>query len=632
MFIVLPLLTLLVSLTLGAIIVERLSFKHRKFEWLFFIMPIGIITFTLINFLGCVLFSFPNGIIIASTLIAIFEIFYGIKNPEKLLENLNNLKFLLYERHLILLLLGFGSLLTILFHTHILLNINGDLYTGDSSYGDLPFHLSVISHIAFTSTFPPQNPFFAHQPLVYPYLINFFSAILVYEGWSLRNSIIIPGFILSISLIGLLYGFAFEILKNKAKASLTVIIFLLNGGVGFYFFLKDHSFSLFSIIQYLLNPTSIKEYTHLWEQNIQWVNFLSRMIVPERSLLFGIPAGIIILRLLFFRDEREIKFFDLFLISLLLSFLPILHTHTALALVVILPILAVSQIRKHSWKTTLRNYFVILLLSIPMSIIHIPTFINYLGESPNFIRLHIGWMQKNTESFWEFWFKNTYLLIPLTAVTLLIRNVINRQARMLQVCGLVLLILMNLVLFSPYDWDNVKFLFWIGLFFDISVASLLVYLFQKKHWLTKLTVFIITLSMILSGLLSIWREINVKYVLFSKEAVFVGEQLRKTTPKDTIFLTYKVHNSPVNNLAGRQILMGYPGLLWVHGINYQHRETDINDMFGGGEKVKQLFEKYRINYVVLEKVDSENLYINRAFFDHYPVIYRGTNYTVYKIL
>lgn len=626
-----PTFSLLISFILGAIVTKKLTIGIPKFSLIFFELTLGIILFTAVNYFSSLLFSFPNGIIIGQTSIILFEIFYLLRYKPNF-NPIRTLQALLREKVLLICLIGIGSILILLFYTHIIPDINGDLYTGESTYGDLPFHLSIISSIAYSHKFPPEHPMYARFPLAYPYLINFFSAILVYEGWSLRQSIIIPGLILSISLIGLIYDFAFNLTKNSLRSFLTIIFYLFNGGLGFYFFLKDYAFNLTSIVQALSHPALLKEYSHLFEQNIQWANFLSRMIVPERSLLFGIPAGIIILRLLFFRGTTKHPcIINLVLTAFLLSLMPLLHTHTVLAMAIILPTTALLTLDRQQWKHQLISYAFVLALTIIFALPHIPLFLNHVSGSEGFFKLHLWWMTANNETPAWFWFTNTYLFIPLSIIIILLPKLANKQIRILQINALILLAIINLALFSPYNWDNVKFLFWAGLFFAIGAASIFEYLLQTKNWLIRSVSAIIILTMISSALLSIWREINVKYILFSKESLLVGEQLKKTASPNALFLTYKVHNSPVNNTAGRPIMMGFPGLLWVHGINYQNREKEINSIYAGSADAKMLIEKYGIDYIVTESYDPKDMFINRTFLSQYPISLKTKNYTIYKV-
>lgn len=629
--IILPFLTIFLSLLLGHIVTSKLSLEIPKFSKLFYIPSIGIVLFTAISYFFCLLFSFTNGIIVAEIFIFFFEVFYiFVINP--ILNPLIYFQSIVKEKFLVILLIVIGSIIFLLLNHHILLSKNGDIYTGESTYGDLPFHLSTIANIAFGQKFPPDNPMYAHRPLVYPYFINFFSAILVYQGLSLRYAVIIPGFILSLSLIGLIYDFAFTLTKNPLKSFLSTILYFFNGGLGFYFFLKDYSFSPTFSIKAIMKPSALKEYSHLFEQNIQWGNFLSRMIVPERALLFGLPIGIIFLRLLFFRgNQSKIHGFDLIVGSFLLSLMPLLHTHTFLVMILIIPILVLFSLKKAFLKQGIKFYFLTFLLAAIFAIPHTFLFLNHIDQSQHFMRLHLWWMKQLQESVVWFWFKNTYLLIPLSLVYILSNKTKNKSVFSLQICGLVLFVLINTILFSPYDWDNVKFLFWIGLFLDIAVASIISSLFTSKKLVIQFIVFIITLSMVSTSLLSIIREINVSYLLFSKEALIIGEKIKNSTPKNVVFLTYKIHNSPVNNLAGRSIMMGYPDLLWTQGINYSQRENDINKIFAGKEEAKSLIQKYRINFVVLENYQPDNLFINRNFFNQYPIIIGTNNYTVYKV-
>lgn len=626
-----PSFSLLLAFLLGITITKRLSIVIPKFSEFFFSISLGCVLFTAINFIFCLIFSFPTGVIISQITILVFEIFYI--NYYKYNLNLLPYFYALFEKKLLIILVVIiGIILFTLFNHHVLFPLKGDLYSGESTYGDLPFHLSTISSIAYGLRFPPDNPMYVGKPLVYPYLINFFSAILVYEGLTLRESIIIPGIILSFSLTILIFDFAFFLTKDNLKSFLAIILYLFNGGFGFYFFLNDYSFSVSKSFLSLLQPVNIKEYSHLFEQNIQWPNFLSRMIVPERSILFGLPIGIIILRLLFFNDhEKKSNNFDLFITAFLLSLLPLLHTHTALVMAIILPVLTLFFLKKDFWKTDLKRYLLIgslaVILAFPLTLL----FINHLDQSNHFIRLHFGWMKNPQESFFWFWFKNSYILIPLSLAILLIPKAATKSIKALLLCAFILFIFVNIILLSPYDWDNVKFLFWAGLFLDIAAASVLGYLLSKKALFIKLLTTFIIFTMVSSALLSIWREINISFVLFSKEAVELGEQIKKITPKNAIFLTYKTHNSPINNLAGRPIMMGFPGLLWVHGINYQEREKEINQIFQGKDNAINLIQKNNISFVVLEDYQPNNLNINREFFNKFPILIKNNYYTVYQV-
>jgi len=107
------------------------------------------------------------------------------------------------------------------------------IYTGVlNNYGDLPFHLSVITRFAFGRNFPPEDPTFAGVRFTYPFITDFISAIFVRAGASLRDSLFIENFIVGVALVGVLHRFGQVLLRNRTAAILTPVLVILNGGFG----------------------------------------------------------------------------------------------------------------------------------------------------------------------------------------------------------------------------------------------------------------------------------------------------------------------------------------------------------------------------------------------------------------
>src|SRR2546427_672158 len=74
------------------------------------------------------------------------------------------------------------------------------LYTGVlNNYGDLPFHLSVITRFVYGQNFPPEDPTFAGARFTYPFLTDFISAMFVRVGASLRDSMFIENWIVGVA-------------------------------------------------------------------------------------------------------------------------------------------------------------------------------------------------------------------------------------------------------------------------------------------------------------------------------------------------------------------------------------------------------------------------------------------------
>ena len=59
------------------------------------------------------------------------------------------------------------------------------IYTGVlNNYGDLPFHLSVITSFVKGANFPPEDPTYAGASFTYPFLADFVAACFVRAGAS----------------------------------------------------------------------------------------------------------------------------------------------------------------------------------------------------------------------------------------------------------------------------------------------------------------------------------------------------------------------------------------------------------------------------------------------------------------
>src|SRR4026209_1719129 len=90
-----------------------------------------------------------------------------------------------------------------------------------NNFGDLPFHLSVITSFAYGNNFLPEDPTYAGVRFTYPFLTDFVSAIFVRCGADLRQSMFIENFLLGVAFVGLLHRWALVMLRDRLAAVLT---------------------------------------------------------------------------------------------------------------------------------------------------------------------------------------------------------------------------------------------------------------------------------------------------------------------------------------------------------------------------------------------------------------------------
>lgn len=540
----------------------------------------------------------------------------------------------IYKEPVWILIVVLGSIIYALFSSHIIKSdLYGNLMTGESTYGDLPFHLATISQMAHIGIFSPENPLFSGTPLVYPFFINILSALITIWGFSLRFSIIFPGIVFSILMILCLYFFYKRLTKNKSVAFLSTLLFFLNGGLGFYYFFND--VILGGKLKYFFsNPSIFPDYSHLFEQNIQWCNFLSRILIPERSVLLGIPMGLIILFILFLRKKKSEKLIDWWFVfaGVLTGFLPLSHTHTFMVFSVLIPYLAFFEIHEIGFKKWLKKWLtfgvIVFLIVLPqMNLIF-----SHLSSSTTFFKFHIGWMSNpGILGLVTFWWKNTGVMIPLLVVSLFFIKPYKLLAKLVFFSFFILTIV-NLFIFQPYNWDNIKFLFWFAIFSYPAISIFLIKLWKSKFIVSKILTTFFIILLVASSLLSLYRELNVSYQLFSKEEVGLGLWVKENVPADSLFLTGFTHRSFASNLGGRKILMGYQGSLWVHGIKYEDREKEIKEIYSGSSNAKKLINKYGIDYIIIGPEEKNDLNANQKFFSNNFCLAKTTaNYLIFSV-
>ncbi len=211
-------------------------------------------------------------------------------------------------------------------HT-IVYSADGALYTGQATYGDMSLHLSFITSIAVQQSFPPDYSIFPGVKLAYPFLCDSVSSSLYLLGASLRWAYMLPMLFAFGQILATVYLFSIYLFGRKKKALLTFLLFFLNGGLGFLYFLdysSDYSISdIFS--GYYTMPTN------LVGENIRWVNMINDMFLPQRATLFGYAVLFSALFLLC-KGLREKSRRCLVLAGLLGGALPLIHTHSFLAL------------------------------------------------------------------------------------------------------------------------------------------------------------------------------------------------------------------------------------------------------------------------------------------------------------
>ncbi len=531
------------------------------------------------------------------------------------------------NKPLIFVMLFFGVLFLELLSTHMLLPIDGDLYSGGSTWADLAVHLTMIT--SFTERGLDtilNNPIYFGSKLSYPFIPDLITAIFYKFGLSLRLSLLIPSFIFLMLLVYSIYKLSFKITKKKILSLTVPFLFFFNGTLfGTYYFWTDKQSSGLSLLEFLGKMKV--EYGHLADYNIRFSNIVADYILPQRAIILGLLLGLISLYFLWeYWDKRKTT--NLYKTAIFISLLPLVHTHSFITLLMASGLLGILDLflNRNEFRKTLKDWIgfslIALVVSLPQLLLVLPQ-----GNS-SFIKFNFGWMKNPEESILEFWIKN---LFPHLFVFIAGFVVAPKKIKLFFVPFLVIFVITNLILFQPHNYDNMKIMLYSFLMSCILSVFIFDWLFKKINNYAIFFVGFILLTMTITGGLSVYRESYVSWQMFSKEDVRLSEFVKTNTNKNDVFLTSDRHNNPIPCLTGRQILMGYRGWLWTYGINYSQREQDVSAMYAGGDYSRSLLKHYKVKYVLIETSQS-NQYINEEFFSkNYKKVFKSQNFNLYKI-
>ncbi|TMD93176.1 MAG: hypothetical protein E6I73_00835, partial [Chloroflexi bacterium] len=106
-------------------------------------------------------------------------------------------------------------------------------------WGDWAAHLTFAGSFAYGHNFPPQYPIDPGNHLGYPFMVDFLAANLVPLGSSLTSALVLTSGLLGLAFPVVMYLAAARFAGGRAAAAIAVFVFLLSGGLGFYYLYGD---------------------------------------------------------------------------------------------------------------------------------------------------------------------------------------------------------------------------------------------------------------------------------------------------------------------------------------------------------------------------------------------------------
>jgi hypothetical protein len=539
------------------------------------------------------------------------------------------------------------------------------IYTGVlNNYGDLPFHLSVITSFAYGGNYPPEDPTYMGARFTYPFMVDFLAACFVRAGAGLREAMLMENFVLGMSFVGLLHRWAWELLRDRIAALLTPLLIIFSGGLGWVLLFADARERSGGILDVLMRPTHA--YTIIPETTWRWGNAVTSLLLPQRSFLLGLPLAIIVFMQWWStlnkheevpaqevagkkkskNRKREASLASsaslapfvngpspsarrMLAAGVAAGLLPLVHAHT---FVVVMGMGGCLALLFWNWRAWAIFFVAAMLVALPQlwwsthgSSVHAASFFGW----------QTGW-DRGTENIFWFWFKNTGLFIPLTVAAILWREkhyLVPRRLLFFFLPFTLCFIIPNLVRLSPWIWDNVKVIFYWYVASAPLIALLLARLWRQRGWMRAAAVLLFA-SLTAAGALDVWGVVSrsAEFREFDRDGIAFAEMIKQRTGPRSLILQAPIHNHPVF-LTGRRALMGYPGHIWTHGLDYIEREQQIRQIYTGAPNAENLLARYGVEYVVVGPLERQlpQMQVNDSFFAKYAKVGEAGEYRLYKI-
>lgn len=547
-------------------------------------------------------------------------------------------------------------------------------------WGDWGAHLSYAGSFAYGDNRPPEFFIDPGNHLGYAFAIDFLAAMLVPLGATLTNSLVISSVVVALAFPGVMYCTGLRLVKNRVAAALAVLIFAMMGGIGFIYFLADIDKQGMAAL-----TTPPREYTLNRDLGYQWLDPVLAYLVPQRSVLFGFSLILISVAILWIVKENPETEFPgegrkgnrpLAFAGITTGFMPVFHPY-AYATMIALGVIWALMEREGTgvwWRASLRGLRSQLPYLIPALALGLPALLWLLpaagGKS---IRLLPGWLAFSSAKgnafpdiplpelpnrLWDwlaeglpglnlvnvlawlwFWVKNLSLFLPVLVIAQVWRGVVPNRFRARFLPLWLWFVVPNLFVLQPWEWDNTKFFVFWALFGSMLVAALLVRT-AAAGVSGRLLASSCAVLLTLAGGIDLYRASD--YTVSSRDLLFtdsgglrLAAWVRANTDPHAMFLVAHEFNHPLSALAGRRVVLGFPGWLYTYQVaDYATKQADVERMLRGDARTPELVRRYQVDYVVIGPLERGDQY--KANVDYWKAnatqVHDDGGYLVFRIV
>ncbi|MEY2539641.1 MAG: hypothetical protein QOG67_3381 [Verrucomicrobiota bacterium] len=541
-----------------------------------------------------------------------------------------------------------------------------------NNLGDLALHITYIKTFANGIALWPDNPIYVFSKLRYPAGVDLFNGVLSIVHFDLLRILVWTGLLASLATFYAFYRWG---------GTFGVAGFLFNGGLAGFQLLNTWQFldyqgdktiawksiplSMFVTQRGLLYsiPAGL---ILLWHWRETFFRHPARIAASAANAL---PAEDGEPRVSSTVPQPTVRFLPFWVELSLYAAMPLFHVHTFLALTIVLIFLfglewayegrvSLDFVRRQGlagfppllwhpsrWKDFLGSTRIRAHVAALVGCALLPaTFFVWLitdhFNAKSMLKWHPGWVQNTGDfkmPFFTFWWTNFGIWVPVVLVLLASagwrawkdRNAIGQGRLPEDVAFLspavAILLFGLLVKTAPWEWDNLKLIFW-------AYFLVLPFLWTDliRHWSLPIRV-ALCLALFGSGFVSLFGGLTSPGYGFANRGELAGVGVAvRNLPLEARFAAYPTYNHPIL-LQGRKAVLGYPGHLWTQGFdNYHAIEVKLGSLMRGEPNWRQTAQELGVRYIFWGREEDTNYPVSTKPWAHLlPKVASGDWGTIY---
>ncbi len=537
---------------------------------------------------------------------------------------------------------------------------NGSLYCiGPQMCSDLMYHIGIGNSLVYTH-FPPKYFFSINSTNVFPFISDFYTAVLMKYGMSLRWAVLIPDLLLFFSAI---FGSAVLVYRMTKNVFITVsTMFIFWFGSDYFMAIVLYSLGTFTnVVPNLLPPLSsflngygvhsVNPIFAILDTSqfvvSGWTSIVYQMLLPQRDFVLGLPLGIMIIYAAYGIAFEKIKLgnTDLLLIGGVIGTLPLVHPVTleVVAVVGIFAFLYMLRDKKNR-KKTLTEFLIILAIILCLAI---PQLL-YMSHQ----RLASGWYKFVYQNFMPaqpgyfdagldvllnvavYWIEMVGVPLILAILGFFLAP---KRLRVFFAPFLILWIFIMIYAVQPNPSDSNKIFVYVFLIISVFASYLLYWIYGKKSILAKFAavVLIALVSLNFAFIYLYWAHFPLAWI--SRTAFNATNFILQNTNQNAIFAVSNNNSllSIVPSLAHRQTLVSMG--IYVSMDEYTYPLQMLNQtnaqIFDNGSC--SAIKRFNISYIFYQESNAsgERVFSNVNFTKIYNATdnIRGKHIAIYKV-